>query len=198
MQKTLALFDIDGTLTTKDTMFAFVRHVVGTPSLLFGLWWMAPMLLLARFGIIDRGAAKGRMLRWFFRNHTRDRLEAAAENFVVQVLPGLLRPDGLKKLEAHREAGDTIYFVSASLDLWLAPFARQQDVPLLCTPTAWTGEHMTGLAGPNCRGEEKVRRIKKAVKTLDYENIVAYGDSSGDTQMLALATTPHFKPFRSA
>lgn len=198
MQKTLALFDIDGTLTTEDTMFAFIRHVVGGPMLVFGLAWMAPMLLLARFGLIDRGAAKGRMMRWFFRNHPRDRLEAAAENFAAQVFPRLLRSEGIAKLRAHRDAGDTVYLVSASLDLWLTPFAKREGIPLLCTPSGWAGERFTGLGGPNCRGEEKVRRVKKATNPLDFEQVVAYGDSSGDDQMLAIATVPHFKPFRSS
>jgi HAD superfamily phosphoserine phosphatase-like hydrolase len=157
---------------------------------------MAPMLLLARVGILSRGKTKGTMMRWFFRKHSRGELEEAAERFATDIFPTLLRRDGLTKLEAHKAAGHTVYFVSASLDLWLTPFARQLEVPLLCTAAAWQGGRFVGLDGPNCRGEEKVRRIRQATNPLDFETIVAYGDSSGDTQMLALATRPHFKPFR--
>jgi phosphatidylglycerophosphatase C len=198
MTKTLALFDVDGTLTTADTMFAFVRHVVGPVQFVLGLVWMAPMLALARVGLLDRGRSKGRMLRWFFRNHSRSALEAAAETFTDTVLPGLLRNEGIARLQTHRENGDTVYLVSASLDLWLRPFARRQQVPLLCTQAAWEDGRFTGLASPNCRGEEKVRRVRAVVNPLDFETIDAYGDSSGDDQMLAIATRSHFKPFRSA
>lgn len=196
MPQTLALFDIDGTLTTRDTMFAFIEHVVGRPRLVLGLLWMAPMLVLARVGLIDRGAAKGRMMAWFFRHHDKARLQAAAETFAQQVFPTLLRPEGIARLRAHQEGGDTVFFVSASLDLWLAPFARAQGVDLICTPTAWSGDRMAGLGGPNCRGPEKVRRVKARVNALDFERIEAYGDSSGDTELLRMATTAHYKPFR--
>ena len=198
MQKTLALFDIDGTLTTADTMFAYARYVVGLPRFVMGLVWMAPMLVLARIGLIRPGKAKGRMLQWMFRHHTRLQLEDAAESFTQDVLPRLLRAKGIERLHMHRDRGDKVFLVSASLDLWLIPFARAHAIPLLCTPTQWTRERFTGLGGPNCRGAEKVRRVRAEVNTLDYAAIEAYGDSSGDTQMLAMATKPHFKPFREA
>jgi len=196
VQKTLALFDIDGTLTTADTMFAFARHAVGTTRFVCSLVLLSPMLVLARFGLIHRGAAKGRMLRWMFRGHSRDHLEAAAITFVHTVLPGLLRAAGIQQVRAHHAQGHEVFFVSASLDLWLAPFAAQQDATLICTPTHWAQDRFVGLGGPNCRGVEKVRRLKEQVDLASYPSIAAYGDSSGDTEMLAIATTAHFKPFR--
>ena len=196
MQKTLALFDIDGTLTTADTMFAYARHAVGPVRFITGLIVLSPMLVLARLGLIDPGTAKGRMLRWMFRGRSRTQLEAAAQSFLVDVLPAILRPAGIERLQRYRDDGHTVMFVSASLDLWLTPFAEQQGIPLLCTPTGWSGDDFTGLAGPNCRGPEKVRRVKAQVNPSDYAVIAAYGDSSGDTELLALATEPHFKPFR--
>jgi HAD superfamily hydrolase (TIGR01490 family) len=196
VQKTLALFDIDGTLTTADTMFAYARHVVGLPRFVAGLVWMSPMLALARVGVINPGTAKGRMLQWMFRAHSRAQLEDAARSFVRTVFPQLLRAEGIARLQRHRDRGDTVFLVSASLDLWLAPFAEAHAIPLICTATRWHDDRFAGLGGPNCRGQEKVRRVRAAVNPLDYATIEAYGDSSGDTQMLAMSTIPHFQPFR--
>ncbi|MDQ1268592.1 MAG: phosphatidylglycerophosphatase, partial [Campylobacterota bacterium] len=39
----------------------------------------------------------------------------------------------------------------------------------------------------NCHGKEKARRIKEHLNIDEYETIYAYGDSSGDNEMLALA-----------
>ena len=195
--KTLALFDVDGTLTTADTMFAFAEHAVGRVRMVAVMAVLSPMLILARLGLIDSGAAKGTMMRWFYAGRSRSELEAAAVVFCRDHLPRLLRPQGLARLRQHRDEGDTVLLVSASLDLWLRPFAEAEGIPLHATATGWSNDRFTGLGGPNCRGAEKVRRIRAAVDPDTFAHIDAYGDSSGDTEMLALAHAAHFKPFRA-
>ena len=57
-------------------------------------------------------------------------------------------------------------------------------------------DRITGdFAGPNCRGQEKVRRLKAAYGE-DMTLTAAYGDTSGDTEMLAMAQQPGFRVFR--
>lgn len=190
----LALFDIDGTLTTADTMFAFARHAVGQGRVLLALVVCLPWLVLMKLGLADRGTVKGRLLAVAFAGRSREELEEAAESFARTAFPLLLRPRGLDAIQTHREAGDRILLVSASLDLWLAPWARLQGLELLCTPTRWERGRFMGLAGPNCRGGEKVERV---LAHLDERpaRVVAYGDSSGDIEMLAWADEGHLKPF---
>ena len=54
---------------------------------------------------------------------------------------------------------------------------------------------MTGdFDGPNCRAEEKVRRLNAAFGP-DLKLAAAYGDTSGDTEMLAIADEPGFRIF---
>ena len=43
-----------------------------------------------------------------------------------------------------------------------------------------------------------MRRLMEVVEPAEYEAVLAYGDSSGDKDMLALASEAHFKPFREA
>ena len=52
------------------------------------------------------------------------------------------------------------------------------------------------FAGPNCRGEEKVRRLRAAYGD-DVRLAAAYGDTSGDTEMLAIADEPGFRVFKA-
>jgi phosphoserine phosphatase len=69
---------------------------------------------------------------------------------------------------------------------------------VLCTELEVAEGRVTGrLANNNCNGEEKLRRIKAELALEEYSEIYAYGDSSGDTAMLSIATQPHFKPFRN-
>ena len=58
-------------------------------------------------------------------------------------------------------------------------------------------ERLTGgLDGPNCRGPEKVRRLHDWIDAThggrSVVELVAYGDSSGDREMLADADEPHW------
>lgn len=61
-----------------------------------------------------------------------------------------------------------------------------------------TGRFLT----PNCYGAEKVRRLQEACPRLATErgnyNVVAYGDSRGDREMLEFADEAYYKPFRGA
>jgi phosphatidylglycerophosphatase C len=76
------------------------------------------------------------------------------------------------------------------------PWAARQGLPLLATPTGWDAGRFAGLGGENCNGPEKVRRIDGALDRAGFARVWAYGDSSGDREMLALADEPSFKPFR--
>ena len=80
----------------------------------------------------------------------------------------------------------------------VAPFARRLGADnIIGTGLAFDSQcRVTGeFTGENCRGQEKVRRLKAAYG----ENLVvtaAYGDTSGDTEMLAMAQQPGFRIFR--
>lgn len=194
----LVLFDVDGTLTRADTMFAFAVFAAGKVRLFLSLWLVSPVLVGMKLGLVDRGRAKGLLLRVCFAGIAQATLQQAAARFAVERLPGLLRPGAPEQVQAHLDAGNRVLLVSASLDLWLAPIADALGVGLISTEAAWTGGRFVGLAGANCRGPEKVRRIREQLDLADFSRSIAYGDSSGDTEMLAMADDAHFQPFRSS
>jgi phosphatidylglycerophosphatase C len=60
-----------------------------------------------------------------------------------------------------------------------------------CETTA-NAQFTGSLVGPNCRGPEKERRLRAWLDGEGFGSYVlyAYGDSSGDDQMLAMANHP--------
>jgi phosphatidylglycerophosphatase C len=52
-----------------------------------------------------------------------------------------------------------------------------------------------GFVGRNCRGPEKVVRLKAAFGP-DFELKAAYGDTGGDREMLAAAELPGYRVFK--
>lgn len=196
--RTLALFDLDGTITTGDTMFAFVRHCHGNLRFLAGMVVLLPVLVAQRVGLVGAERAKISLLGHFFRGWSRSALEERAASF-RPVLDGMVRPQARERLAWHREAGHDVVVVSASLDVWVRPWAEHHGVALLCTEARFDADTWAGaLSTRNCNGAEKASRVRAAMQLEEYTRVYAYGDSHGDAELLALGHEVAWRPFRSA
>lgn len=196
--ETLAVFDFDGTLTTKDSMLAFCRYVVGAVPYATGFISLLPSLIAFKLGRLSNTEAKELFLTRFLGGKSRHLLESKAEEFAEHEIPRMLRPRGLAKLEEYQAAGCRVVIVSASLDLWLKPWAESTGVELLCSEGKWESDTFTGrLSGPNCHGQEKVQRLLALLEGQRPSRVIAYGDSSGDRELLEWADEGFFKPWRS-
>lgn len=193
----IVAFDFDGTLTVSDSFTAFLRWRAGSGGWWGGLARMAPDLA-GYLGHRDRGRLKAASVREFLKGVPRTQLEEDAEAFAGQVWPGFLRYDALACWKGWGERGAYRVIVTASPETTVAPFARRLGAEgLLGTPLAFDGDDRVAgaFAGPNCRGEEKVRRLKAAFGE-DMQLAAAYGDTTGDTEMLAIAEEAGFRRFK--
>lgn len=192
----IVAFDFDGTLTIRDSFTAFLRWRAGPGGWALGLVKMAPALAgYARDR--DRGRIKAASVREFLLGVDRPTLEAEAERFAEQVWAGFMRPDALACWREWGERGAHRVIVTASPETTVAPFARRLGADaLLGTRLVFDGDdRVTGaFAGENCRGEEKVRRLRAAYGD-DLDLAAAYGDTSGDAEMIAIAREKGFRVF---
>jgi phosphatidylglycerophosphatase C len=194
----LAAFDFDGTLTVRDSFRAFLAWRFDAPRLISGLLRLTPAFLRYPFNP-DRGRIKASLVAEFLAGRTIVELEAEAERFAEAAAPRLLRPDALAIWRDWGERGACRVIVTASPDVIVAPFARRLGAEgLLGTRLAVDGQgRITGpLDGPNCRGAEKVARLKAAFGE-DMRLTAAYGDTAGDREMLAIAETSGYRVFRA-
>ena len=193
----IVAFDFDGTLTVRDSFTQFLRWRAGAGGWFRGLARMTPDLATYA-GDRDRGRLKAASVREFLKGTPRAQLEADAEAFAGQVWPGFLRYDALACWKDWGAKGAYRVIVTASPETTVAPFARRLEAEaLLGTPLVFDADdRVTGaFAGPNCRGEEKVRRLRAAFGA-DMKLAAAYGDTSGDTEMLAMADEAGFRRFK--
>ncbi len=193
----LVAFDFDGTLTVADSFTAFLRWRAGTAGWLTGLAALAPAT--ARYLIDkDRGRIKAAAVAQFLQGVDALQLSEEAERFADQVWDRFMRPDALACWEDWGKKGAHRVIVTASPALTVAPFARRLGAEaLLGTELALDPDgRITGaFVGENCRGEEKVERLIRAYGP-DVMLEAAYGDTSGDAEMLARAAHPGFRRFR--
>lgn len=193
----IVAFDFDGTLTVSDSFTRLLRWRSGAGGWFSGLARMAPDLA-AYVGHRDRGRLKAASVREFLKGVPRFQLEADAEAFAGQVWPGFIRYDALACWNDWGKRGAYRVIVTASPETTVAPFARRlQADAMLGTPLLFDGDDRVAgaFAGPNCRGEEKVRRLRAAFGE-DMQLAAAYGDTTGDTEMLAMADEAGFRRFK--
>lgn len=192
----VAFFDFDGTITTKDSLFLFLLQCVPLPKLAMGAVVLSPILLGYRLGIVSNHFAKEKLLAYFFKGKTKEYFEEQGALFGQNVIPGILRPEAVKRIQWHKKQGDRVAIVSASVDEWLRPWCATMDIDLLSTELLYNDGRFTGtFMTPNCYGEEKVLRIGTYLKKYPAAKSYGYGDSKGDNALLEFVDEGFFKNF---
>ncbi|MGA0600750.1 HAD-IB family hydrolase [Caulobacter sp. KR2-114] len=192
----IVAFDFDGTLTWKDSFMAFLRWRVGARRYAAGMARLAPAAF-AYLGHRDRERLKARAVRQFLRGVSRADLEADAQRFAAERARRLLRPDATEVWKRWQRQGARLVIVTASPESIVAPFARGLGAERLIGTRLAFDDHdrvTGGFLSPNCRGPEKVARLKQAFGE-DMMLEAAYGDTDGDREMLAMADTPGMRVF---
>jgi phosphatidylglycerophosphatase C len=190
-------FDFDGTLTIRDSFSAFLKWRAGPLRWAIGALRLAPAALAYAFNR-DRGQIKAAAVREFLKGATRQRLEADARAFAQQHSRSLLRPDALATWKRWRNEPVKLVIVTASPEFVVAPFARGLGADeLIGTEFVFDDQdRITGdYVSPNCRGPEKVVRMKRAFGP-DFALKAAYGDTTGDREMIAMADHAGYRVFK--
>lgn len=207
MKKKIYLFDFDGTLTSADTLLAFIRYACGRKRFYMGFALFSPLLVLMKLHLYSNYRAKERLFAWYFRGMSIDDFDNVCLRFAHHN-QRLLRLKALDKLREVFHYNETVCIVSASISNWVRPFfdnlskgSRSEFCVIGTEVEVGTDGLLTGaFSTPNCYGEEKLSRILKQMPALkDHRQdfrVIAYGDSRGDREMLAFADEEHFKPFR--
>lgn len=192
----VAAFDFDGTLTRRDTLLPFLRFFAGTVPFLRKMAHNSAVLVGYRAGLLPNFIAKERILTSFLKGVEAEKVSAAGSLFAAHRLRDLMDPDMDKVLSWHQSMGHQCIIVSASLDIYLRPWARSRGIDNLACTSLEVGPEglMSGcILGQNVFGAEKVECLKRLMGTdplrLDY----AYGNSLGDREMLSLAEHPWYK-----
>lgn len=197
MSTRIAFFDFDGTITTRDSFLEFIKYSKGSFAFYFGFALHSPVIAAFKLGLITNSDAKQIIMRHFFGKMSKEEFQQVADRFSEEVIPSLIRPKALKEIQTLQKSGTEIIIVSASAENWVKQWSTQIGAGWIATRLELIEDKITGkIAGANCFGEEKVRRIKEEFDLNNYREIYCYGDSPGDRPMLSLGTISFYKPFR--
>ncbi|MFA6915600.1 MAG: HAD family hydrolase [Parachlamydiales bacterium] len=196
----IAAFDFDGTLTHKESLIQFIKFTHGFPIKLIRT---LPTLLKSALGLASRQEAKEAILSCLYKNTPRSSLEATGQSFSDSILDNILNPEMMETLRWHQNQGHICVLVSANIDIYLVPWAKKHNFHhVICSQleTSPSGLITGKLAHPNCWGPEKARQLLLLISSQNYNpsQIYAYGDSRGDTEMLALRGLRPLNPHQRA
>lgn len=190
----IALFDLDGTLTRRDTLFPYVlgfclRRPLRLPRLVVMPW----QLLRYLFGGGDRGRLKQALIVAGLGGVSREQIARWNGFFVGQLLRDGLDPVALERVAMHRARGDHLVLMSASPDLYVPAIARALKFnETICTGVRWHGMILSGeLTTPNRRAEEKLRCVQALRERYAGAPITAYANSRSDVIHLRACDTAH-------
>lgn len=190
--KKLAIFDIDFTITKKETLIQFFIYMIKKdyknirfiPRSLFSG-------TLYGIKVYKEKEVKESFLR-FIKNKSEEELEELAKGFYKEVLSKILYKDALDKIKEVKKLGYEVYLISASPEFYLNQFYNIKEVStIIGTKYTFKDSIFIGeMLGLNCKGDEKVIRLKKELEEknieVDFENSLMFSDSLSDKPLLDL------------
>ena len=189
--------DFDHTLTTKDSFMHFLEYRIGTPSYYIMLGLLSPWIILYFMGLVKALELKRRFMSFIFKGKDVNEVNKATEEYTRSQLSTILNSRAINMLLQHHSRGDQVVIVSASPDIFISYFANHHKVELIATKVEVVNGVLTGgFEGLNCKGHEKVRRIKERFDLDSFDEIIAYGNLPEDGPMLDLAHHKYADSFK--
>lgn len=193
----IVVFDFDGTITSRDSLWEFLKFTNSTAALLWGLVVLSPVLVLYVLRIIPNYKAKQLLFSWFYRGWGIERFNARCRDFAA-VVEQIINPAALRLITEYQTAGVQVIIITASIENWVMPWAEAHGLhQVLGTRIAVDNRNkLTGrFLSKNCYGQEKVNRLLEKYPNRNSYSLEAYGDSRGDKELLAFADKGYMRMF---
>ena len=193
----LAIFDIDYTITRKETLMEFFKYLVSKdiknikflPRSLYS--W-----LMYSIKVYDERRVKECFLK-FIDNIDEKDLAKLTKSFYDERLSSILYKDAVDMIKKLKNEGYMVILISASPEFYIKEFYAIKEVDLIIgTKFAFEGgKFVRKMDGNNCKGEEKVKRLNEVLKEknikADFKNSYMFSDSLSDKPLLDLVGNPY-------
>lgn len=195
--KRLAIFDVDYTITKKETLMELYKYTIKEDKrnirFLPRAAFSGAMYIL---GFYDEKKVKESFLK-FLEGSTEKEIKELAKRFYKNRLSKIIYGDSLKMMKKLKEEGYDIYLISASPEFYLQELYVIDEVDrIIGTRFDFKeGNFIRSMQGSNCKGEEKVIRLKEVLKEenieVDFKDSYMFSDSLSDRPLLELVGKPY-------
>ncbi len=184
------IFDLDGTLTKKDTYLPFLYLCIKEFGLRrFSAIFLPLHVILYKCGIITNSRLKEIFLSKILSGMPIEKLKPVAEKFISRLINSGLNRTAIKILNTHQSQQNRVILATASFDFYAQRFAERIGIgQIVCTRSEVKNGILTGrMLGKNCHGYEKARRIEELLNPSDWGASIFYTDHYSDLPLLKKA-----------
>ncbi|GAA0121432.1 HAD-IB family hydrolase [Clostridium faecium] len=193
----LAIFDIDYTLTKRETLFElYIFMLKKNPRLIKHAPRNIVSTLLYILKLRDASKAKETFIR-FIDGIKEDEMREIVKDFYEKKLSKIFYEDAINMMRKLKKEGCKIYLISASAEFYLQELYNIKEVDKIIG-TRFKVEnsiHRPIIEGKNCKGEEKVIRLMEEIKKdnieVDFKNSYMFSDSLSDLPLFNLVGNPY-------
>ena len=196
--KRIAAFDSDGTITCRDTLIEFLRFTGGSLRLYAVFALYSPLLVLMKLKLYSNHKAKEKIFVHYFKGMPLQQFTNLCRQFFEEKGQLLINKEAKSQIAVHKEQGDEVVIISASIENWVSHFSNVLKADrLLATQIEIQDGKLTGrFATKNCYGQEKVNRLLSVYPERKDYYLIAYGDSRGDKELLEFSDEQHYQQFK--
>lgn len=193
----LAIFDIDYTITRKETLMEFFKYIISKD--IKNIKFLPRALysgLMYGVKVYDEKRVKECFLK-FIENIDEAELSKLTKSFYDERISKILYKDAVNMIKKLKNEGYMVVLISASPEFYVKEFYAIKEVDLIIGTkfTFDSGKFIRKMDGNNCKGEEKVKRLNDVLKEknikVDFKNSYMFSDSLSDKPLLDLVGKPY-------
>lgn len=198
----LAIFDVDFTLTKRETLIEFYKYMLRkNPMLIIHMPKILLSGILYACKIIPLKRTKEYFVT-FIDGIKEEDMKLHVKDFYNERLSKILYKDAIDTIKKLKAEGCKIYLISASAEFYLNELYNIPEVDKVIGTRflSENGSHRARIHGENCKGDEKVRRLMEELKKenieVDFKNSYMFSDSLSDLPLFNLVGNPYLINYR--
>lgn len=198
----LAIFDVDFTLTKRETLIEFYIFMVKKhPKLIIYAPFSIFSSILYLIKLFPASKTKENFIA-FINGISENDMKLLVKEFYEKRLSKIIYEDALTTLKKFKNKGYKVYLISASAEFYLNELYRIKEVDKIIGTqfTLSNGNHCKKISGENCKGEEKVKRLMKSLEEdnieVDFKNSYMFSDSLSDLPLFNMVGNPYLINYR--
>lgn len=193
----LAIFDVDYTLTKRETLVELYLFMIKSrPSLIRYVFVDLKAVFLYLFRIYDLKKAKEKFISFLVGIKEED-MQNIVKDFYEKRLSRIIRKDAAHMMQKLKNEGYKIFLISASPEFYLKELYNIKEVDKVIGTRIKVEKGVYGcsIEGNNCKGQEKIHRLMEVLKEenieADFKNSYMFSDSLSDKPLFDLVGRPY-------